>query len=97
MYKILLSKKAQKDRKELEKEGLWDKAEQILTEISKDPYSPPTKKLKGEAAGLYSRRLNATDRIVFSVEDSDGNEYEGIVKIIRMRTHCKGIIPLFLL
>lgn len=97
MYKILLSKKAQKDRKELEKEGLWDKAEQILMEISKDPYSPPTKKLKGEAVGLYSRRLNATDRIVFNVEDSKGIEYEGIIKIIRMRTHYKGIIPLFLL
>jgi Txe/YoeB family toxin of toxin-antitoxin system len=97
MYRVLLSRKAQKDRAELERSGLKDKVEQMLEELSKDPFSVPSKKLKGEAAGLYSRRLNITDRVVFEVKESSDPRYEGIVRVIRMRTRYKGIAPVFLL
>ena len=96
-YLVRLSKKAQKDRKELERSGSKDKVEQILEELSKDPLSPPSKKLKGEASGLYSRRLNITDRAVFEIGNSSDPKYEGVVTVIRLRTHYKGIVPLFLL
>lgn len=97
MYQVLLSKKAQKDRIELERAGLKDKVDQLFDELSKDPLGLPSKKLKGDVAGLYSRRLNITDRVVFEVVASSDPKYEGCVKIIRMRTHYAGIIPLFLL
>jgi len=97
MYQILLSKKAQKDRKELERSGMKEKVEQMLAELSEDPLSPPSKKLKGEASGLYSRRLNAVDRVVFEIDSSPDPKYDGVVRIVRMRTHYGGIVPLFLL
>jgi Txe/YoeB family toxin of toxin-antitoxin system len=97
MYKVLLSKKAQKDRVQLERAGAKEKVEQMLERLSKDPLSPPTKKLKGEASGLYSRRLNITDRVVFEVKDSSDPKYEGEVRVIRMNMHHKGAVPLFLL
>ncbi|MDR1691110.1 MAG: type II toxin-antitoxin system YoeB family toxin [Candidatus Methanoplasma sp.] len=97
MYRILLSKKAKKDLIELERAGSKERVEQMLLDLSEDPFSYPSKKLKGEATGLYSRRLNITDRVVFEIKESPDPKYEGEVRIIRMRTHYKGIVPIFLL
>ena len=97
MYGVLLSKKAQKDRLELERSGLKEKVEQILEELSNDPLSSPTKKLKGDASGLYSRRLNIADKVVFEIRESIDQKYEGEIIIIRLRARYKGVVPLFLL
>ena len=75
MYQVILSKKARKDRTELERSGSGDKVEKMLKDISEDPFSLSSKKLNGEAFGLYSRRLNITDRMVFEAKDSTNPRY----------------------
>ena len=96
-YKVTFSKKASKDRKELIREGYEEKLNQIFSELAKNPLAPPSKPLRGEAAGLMSRRLNVKDRIVYEVKPIDDPSYDGEVVLIRLRTHYKGVIPLFLL
>ena len=96
-YLVTLSKVASKHRDELVRQGYGNKVESILKTISENPFPPNSKALKGQAKGLYSVRVNIQDRIVFEIEPYDGDEYEGIINIISMRTHYKGIIPLFTL
>ena len=96
-YLITLSKVASKHRDELVRQGYGKKVESILKTISEDPFPPNSKALKGQAKGLYSVRVNLQDRVVFEIEPYGGDEYEGIINIISMRTHYNGIIPLFTL
>ena len=96
-YLVTLSKTASKHRDELVRQGYGDKVESILKTISENPFPPYSKALKAQAMGLYSVRVNIQDRVVFEIEPYDGEEYEGIINIISMRTHYKGIIPLFTL
>jgi len=56
-----------------------------------------SKKLKVEASGPYSGRLNITDRVVFEIGTSSDPKYEGVVTVIRLRTNYKGMVLLFLL
>ena len=95
-YKVTLSKKASKDYRELERQSYKDKVDGILDELSKNPTSAPSKRLKGHYSNLYWRRLNAVDRIVYSIECLDVDGYEGVVNILRMRTHYEGVLPAFL-
>ena len=69
----------------------------MVTIISENPFPPNSKALKGQAKGLYSIRVNLQDRIVFEIEPYDGDDYEGIINIISMRTHYKGILPVFMM
>ena len=96
-YLVTLSKVASKHRDELVRQGYGKKVESILRIISEDSFPPNSKALKGQAKGLYSVRVNLQDRVVFEIEPYGGDEYEGIINIISMRTHYKGIIPLFTL
>ena len=97
-YLVTFSKKALKDYEELKRQGLKDKVDSILAEISNDPFSLPSKRLKGEVSDLYSRRLNRVDRIVYSVEEKPDESFEldGIINVVRMRTHYQGILPSFI-
>ena len=97
MYQAVLSKKAQKDRTELERSGFKEKIEEIFRDLSEHPFSPRSKKLKGDVSELYSRRLSIKDRAVLKIGDLSDPKYEGVVTIIRMRTHYKGVLPAFLL
>ncbi|MDR0523735.1 MAG: type II toxin-antitoxin system YoeB family toxin [Candidatus Methanoplasma sp.] len=96
-YCISLSKKASSDLNDLRKSGKGKKAEEILTRLAEDPFSIRYEKLKGEYDGLFSIRINAADRLVYEIEESDDPRYAGVINVHRMRTHCKGIIPLILL
>ena len=96
-YLVTLSRVASKHRDELFRQGYGDKVESILKTLSVNPYPPNSKALKGQAKGLYSVRVNIQDRIVFEIEPFDGDDYDGVINIISMRTHYKGIIPLFTL
>lgn len=96
MYLVTFSKKAQKDKKLLKSANLEAKAKKILNILILDPFQnpPPFKKLVGNLAGNYSRRVNIQHRIVYSVEeniegrkDQEGNQYEGIVFVKRMWSH----------
>jgi toxin YoeB len=79
-FEILLSKQAQKDIALLtpkQKEKLQVILQQV---IAINPYVG--KALKGDLKGLYSYRLNRTDRIVYEIFSKDQ-----VVLIIRTRTH----------
>ena len=73
-YKIEVSEDAQKDLKIIRKSG--DKAsikkvEQIFAELEVHPESGTGKpeRLKFDLAGLWSRRINKKDRLVYSIEN----------------------------
>ena len=93
---VTLSEIASGHRNELVRQGCGNKVEFILKAISEDPFPSNTKALKGQAEGLYSASVNIHDRIVFEIEPYDGDGYDGVINVISMRTHYKGIIPLFI-
>jgi toxin YoeB len=83
-WRIVFTKKAQKDAKKLSASNLKAKAEAIIQILREDPYQvhPPYEKLVGDLAGAYSRRINIQHRIVYQVLDD-----ENTIKAIRMWTH----------
>lgn len=100
MFKIFFAPQAIKDRELIERAGLKEKAKRLLDILEVYPYqTPPTyEKLVGNLSGFYSRRINLHHRLVYQVlpnseglVDSDGNKYEGIVKVVRMWTHYDSV------
>lgn len=93
MYRIVFTKQAVKDIKNLKSCGLDKKAKELIELMKQNPFqTPPTyEKLVGNLQGYYSRRINIQHRIVFQVIEEpnihEEIEYEGYVKIIRMWTH----------
>ena len=83
-WRIVFTKKAQKDAKKLSASNLKEKAEAIIQILRKDPYQipPPYEKLVGDLSGAYSRRINIQHRVVYQIIDN-----ENTVKVIRMWTH----------
>ncbi|MBO5247412.1 MAG: Txe/YoeB family addiction module toxin [Eubacterium sp.] len=96
MYKIVYTKQALKDLENLKKSGISNKAKVLVDVIKVNPYQKPPsyEKLVGNLNGILSRRINIQHRLVYQVYSepviSDGVEYEGTVKIIRMWTHYDG-------
>ncbi len=82
MYKIVYTKKAEKDISKLKASKLDNKAKKLIDVIRENPFRtpPPYEKLIGDMYGLYSRRINKQHRLVYEVVD----EY---VKIVSMWTH----------
>ncbi len=83
-WKLLFSKRAQNDAKRLKKSNLKAKAEQLLNILEQDPLQnpPPVKRLVGDYAGYYSRRINIQHRLVYSVHSDSST-----VRIIGMWQH----------
>jgi len=84
MYKILYSKQALKDAKNLSAAKLDSKAKDIIEIIKYAPFKtpPPYKKLIGNLDGTYSRRINLKHRVVYQVNEEDKK-----VRILRMWSH----------
>lgn len=84
MYRVVFTKKAQKDIKKLKSSNLSSKAKLLIDLIKVDPYkTPPSyEKLVGDLGGAYSRRINIQHRLVYCVY-----EEEKTIKVIRMWTH----------
>ena len=93
MYRIIYTKQAVKDIKNLKACGLDKKAKELIEIMKKNSFqNPPSyEKLVGNLQGYCSRKINIQHRIVFQVIEEpnihEGIEYEGYVKIIRMWTH----------
>lgn len=93
MYRIIYTKQAVKDIKNLKACGLDKKAKELIEIMKKNSFqnSPSYEKLVGNLQGYCSRRINIQHRIVFQVIEEpnihEDIEYEGYVKIIRMWTH----------
>jgi len=94
VYKIVYTKRADKDKAKSKASKLDEKAKALIEVVRKKPFEvPPSyEKLKGDLEGAFSRRINIQHRFVYEVLDCDGevddegNEYEGIVKILKMWT-----------
>ena len=93
MYRIVYTKQAIKDIKNLKACGLDKKAKELIELMKINPFqNPPAyEKLVGNLHGFCSRRINIQHRIVFQVIEEpnthEGINYDGYVKIIRMWTH----------
>lgn len=93
MYRIVYTKQAVKDIKNLKSCGLDRKAKELIEIMKENPFAnPPTyEKLLGNLEGYCSRRINIQHRMVFQVIEKpvifEGVSYKGYVKIIRMWTH----------
>ena len=83
-WRVVYSKHAQKDAKNLAAAGLKDKALDLLAVLAADPFQnpPPYEKLVGDLAGAYSRRINIQHRLVYEVFAK-----ERIVRVLRMWSH----------
>lgn len=68
MWKLLYTKRAQKDALRVAQAGLRPKAEALLSLIQEAPYQmpPALEKIKG-VEETYSRRLNIQHRLVYQV------------------------------
>lgn len=84
MYKVVFTKRADKEKKLLKAGGLETKAKKLLDILVENPLRnpPPYEKLVGDLQGYYSRRINVQHRLVYSV-DKDAQ----IVVIRSMWTH----------
>ena len=83
-WKLVYTKHAQKDAKELAASGLKQKAQALLDVLKTNPYQtpPPYEKPVGDLSGAYSRRINIRHRLVYQVL-----EKEHVVKVLRLWTH----------
>lgn len=83
-WRVVFTKQAQKDAKNLSASGLKPKAEKLLGILAENPYQtpPPYEKLVGDLAGTYSRRINIQHRLVYQVLEEIKT-----VKVLRMWTH----------
>ncbi len=83
-WSLVYTAQAEKDARKLSRSGLGEKARKLLEVLARNPFQnpPPYEMLSGDLAGLFSRRLNIHDRLVYQVWKA-----ERTVKIIRMWTH----------
>jgi Txe/YoeB family toxin of toxin-antitoxin system len=83
-WKLVFTKAAQKDARNLSAAGLRSKAEELLAILAEDPFRspPPFEKLLGDLAGAFSRRINIQHRLVYQVLPELRT-----VKVLRMWTH----------
>ena len=83
-WRVVFTKQAQKDARNLVSSGLKEKAQTLLAILAENPFQtpPPYEKLVGDLAGAYSRRINIQHRLVYQVLQVDNT-----VKVLRMWTH----------
>lgn len=83
-WRLVFTKRTQKDAKKIAASGLRDKAQGLLDVLAEDPYQspPPFEKLVGDLAGAHSRRINIQHRLVYQILTE-----ERTVKVLRMWTH----------
>ena len=89
MYRIVYTKQAEKDIKNLKAARLDKKAKELIEILREDPYRIPPRyeKLVGNLQDFYSRRINIQHRLIYQVVEADQPGYQGVVKIVRMWTH----------
>ena len=84
MYRVVYSRKAQKDAKKLAASHLKSQAQALIEILSKNPFQnpPPYEKLTGNLKGCISRRVNIQHRLVYEVFEDDKT-----VLVLRMWSH----------
>lgn len=81
-WKIILSKQAAKDAREISKAGLKENAQRLMKTLQNNPYEPPYEQLSGDLEAFYSRRINIKHRLVYQILSE-----QKVIKILRMWSH----------
>lgn len=83
-WRVILSRQAAKDAKNLARSGLKPQAEVLLRLLERDPITTPPRfeKLVGNLRGFYSRRINIQHRLVYAVDRE-----QKVVHVLCMWTH----------
>ena len=83
-WRVVYTKRAQKDAKKLAAAGLKSKTQALLELLAEDPFRhpPPFEKLIGDLKGAYTRRINIQHHLVYQIL-----EEEEIVKVLRLWSH----------
>ena len=83
-WELRFSRRAQKDKAKLVESGLWSGVLEMLQAIQRNPWHtpPPCEKLKGDLAGMLSRRITYTHRLVY-----EADQEVRIVKVLSMWSH----------
>lgn len=83
-WRIVYTKRAQKDAKKLSASEMKPKAEALLAILEENPFQvpPPYEKLVGDLSGAYSRRITIQHRLVYQILEEIKT-----VKVLRMWTH----------
>ncbi len=83
-WRLVFTKQAQKDARNLAAAGLKSNAQKLLDLLAENPFQspPPFERLLGDLLGAYSRRINIQHRLVYQVIEDVRT-----VKILRMWTH----------
>lgn len=84
VYKIVYTKRAVNDIKNLKSAKLDKKAKALIELVRENPFQtpPPYEKLLGDLKGAYSRRINIKHRFVYEVIEN-----EKTIKILSMWSH----------
>ena len=84
VYKIIYTKRAINDIKNLKSAKLDKKAKVLIELVRESPFQtpPPYEKLLGDLKGAYSRRINIKHRFVYEVLEN-----EKTIKILSMWSH----------
>ena len=84
MYKIVYTKRAVNDIKNLKSAKLDKKAKALIELVRENPFQTPPQyeKLLGDLKGAYSRRINIKHRFVYEVLEN-----EKTIKILSMWSH----------
>jgi Txe/YoeB family toxin of toxin-antitoxin system len=69
MYRVVFSRKAQKDAKKLASSHLKPQAKTLIDLLKENPYQnpPPYEMLTGNLKGCISRRLNIQHRLIYEI------------------------------
>jgi Txe/YoeB family toxin of toxin-antitoxin system len=83
-WQVVYTRQAEIDARKAARAGLRPRIEPLLALLARNPLAtpPPFKKLLGDLAGAYSRRINIQHRLVYQVLAS-----QHTVKVLRMWTH----------
>ena len=83
-WRLIYTRKANKDAKNIKAANLQKKTEELLVLLAKDPFATPPRyeRLVGNLNGAYSRRINIQHRLVYQVLEA-----EKTVKVLRMWSH----------
>jgi len=96
MYKLEFTAQAQRDATKAARAGYKDMVNDILDVLERDPFEPSQQyeALKYNLKGKHSRRINYSNRIVYSVRpnadglrDENGKPFDGIVHVTNMWGH----------
>lgn len=83
-WELRFSPRAPKEMARLEEANPWPGVREMLKAIQQNPWHtpPPYEKLKGVLAGMLSRRITFTHRLIYEVDQE-----ARVVKILAMWTH----------